>query len=402
MRTATAARSSVLGPHVRVAHQHHRLAAAVPGEGLEAGLVVVVVRALALRDVAPGAGHVAGGEAVLQEVQRKSFVGQHRARQRLAFRRRELLGGEPRGLLQGAQVEPGIDADGVDLGAGLERQLRVFLRASCRCAAGAAGSGRCWTRRGSRTAGSARCSRDVRGAQRVQALGAQGLVLDHAPHVAHQVLLARASAPAGAVTAIRAEVDLQLRRRRRRPAGSSARLRARCRACPCSSTSGRRRSRAAPPSRCTAGATPWLAVGGLRAQALLVRRRGPRSRAARTAPCRSGSSVLDAPAPRCRGARDRPTRWPGRRMPASATRAMDTARRTTRGASDASERVQPDRARHAQLTCPCALRGLPRRSAAPPPATLRADRRSAVTNSEPIVSCVRAIGTTIAQWSALT
>ena len=31
----------------------------------------------------------------------------------------------------------------------------------------------------------------------------------------------------------------------------------------------------------------------------------------------------------------------------------------------------------------------------------RADRRSAVTNIEPIVSCVRAIGTAIAQWSAL-
>ena len=39
----------VLGAHVRVAHQHDRRPAAAPGEHLEAVLVVVVVRALALR-----------------------------------------------------------------------------------------------------------------------------------------------------------------------------------------------------------------------------------------------------------------------------------------------------------------------------------------------------------------
>ena len=37
-------------------------------------LVVVVVRALALRRVAPGAGDVAGGKGVLQKVQRKGLV----------------------------------------------------------------------------------------------------------------------------------------------------------------------------------------------------------------------------------------------------------------------------------------------------------------------------------------
>ena len=59
----------VLRAHVRVAHQHRRVAAAVPGEGFEAGIVVVVVRALALRHVAPGSGDVAGGEGVLEEME---------------------------------------------------------------------------------------------------------------------------------------------------------------------------------------------------------------------------------------------------------------------------------------------------------------------------------------------
>ena len=58
----------VFAAHVRVAHQDRRHAAAAPGEDLEAGLVVVIVRALALRHVAPGARDVAGREGVLEEV----------------------------------------------------------------------------------------------------------------------------------------------------------------------------------------------------------------------------------------------------------------------------------------------------------------------------------------------
>ena len=86
-RTAAAVISRVLRPHVRVTHQHHRLATALPGEDFQPGLVVVVVGALALRHVAPGPGDVAGGIGVLQEVQRERLVGQHRARQRLPFGR---------------------------------------------------------------------------------------------------------------------------------------------------------------------------------------------------------------------------------------------------------------------------------------------------------------------------
>ena len=152
-RTTLGGALGVLGAHVRVAHQDRRHAAAAPGEDLEAGLVVVVVRALALRHVAPGAGDVAGGEGVLEEVERESLVGQHRPRQRLALGRRERLVGQPRGLLQRAQVEPGVDADGADVGAGLAARARRTRAASCRCSAGAAGSGRCWSRRASRIAG---------------------------------------------------------------------------------------------------------------------------------------------------------------------------------------------------------------------------------------------------------
>jgi hypothetical protein len=61
----------VLEPHVRIAHQDHRVAAAGPRECLEAVFVVVVVRALSLRDVAPRTGDVTGREAVLQEVKRE-------------------------------------------------------------------------------------------------------------------------------------------------------------------------------------------------------------------------------------------------------------------------------------------------------------------------------------------
>jgi hypothetical protein len=61
----------VLAAHVRVAHQDGRGAAAAPGEDFEPRLVVVVVRALALRHVAPGACDVAGGKGVLEKVQRE-------------------------------------------------------------------------------------------------------------------------------------------------------------------------------------------------------------------------------------------------------------------------------------------------------------------------------------------
>ena len=77
-RTAVGSPLGILGTHVRIAHQHDRVLASLPGTHFQAVLVVVVVSALALRHVAPGSGHVPGGEDVLQEVKRKRFIGQHR------------------------------------------------------------------------------------------------------------------------------------------------------------------------------------------------------------------------------------------------------------------------------------------------------------------------------------
>ena len=119
----------IFGSHVGVAHQHHRFGTALPGEHLQAVLVVVVVRALALRCGAPGACDVAGGEHVLQKVQRERLVGQRRACQRLALRGIERLVGQAAGLLQRAQVKVGVDADRADVRAGAQRQLGILDQA---------------------------------------------------------------------------------------------------------------------------------------------------------------------------------------------------------------------------------------------------------------------------------
>ena len=177
----------ILLAHVSVAHQHHGLAAAGPGEDLQAVVVVVVVRALPLRAIAPGPGDVAGGEDILQEVQRERLVGQHGAGERRSLGGGKLrLRGEPARLLQRTEMEVGVDADRVDLRTLAQGQGGVV---------GQAGRG---FRAREQEVGMVRsCARhvlrigalqaDVGGAQRVDALRARGLAGDAALGLADDV-----------------------------------------------------------------------------------------------------------------------------------------------------------------------------------------------------------------------
>ena len=121
-RTRRGGERGVLRAHVRIAHQHDRSVAPLPREHLDAVLVVGVVRALALRHVAPAARDVASRIDVFQEVQRERLVEQHGAYQRATLLGRELLVGESARLLQRADVVPGIDADRVEWSTGRQRQ----------------------------------------------------------------------------------------------------------------------------------------------------------------------------------------------------------------------------------------------------------------------------------------
>ena len=55
-----------------VSHQHHRLLVGQPEKDLEAGFVIEVMGAFALSGIAPGARDMAGGENILQEMQREA------------------------------------------------------------------------------------------------------------------------------------------------------------------------------------------------------------------------------------------------------------------------------------------------------------------------------------------
>lgn len=200
------------GAHVGIAHQNDRPAAPRPGEDLEPVLVVVIVRALALRCVAPGSADMACRKRVLEKEQRKGLVGQGGAGQGLMLRRRERLAGEARCLLQCAQVERSVDPDRVQLRARADRQLRItrcvdVAPRSREQEVGIVGAG---------TGGVGRAGAlqpDVRCAQGVQPFGAQRLALHAAAQignqavgvrVAHGRLRGRHDADAG-------EIDPQLR-----------------------------------------------------------------------------------------------------------------------------------------------------------------------------------------------
>ena len=122
-RTASAARSRILGTHMRIAHQHGCIRACLPGAHFQAALVVVVVSAFALRHVAPGSGHVPRGKDVFHEMKCKRFIRKHGARERGALFRGQVLSRKPRCLLQSAHVKPPPHAYGIDLGPDLERRL---------------------------------------------------------------------------------------------------------------------------------------------------------------------------------------------------------------------------------------------------------------------------------------
>ena len=89
-RTACRSTVGVFPAHVRVAGQHDRVFATLPGEHLKAIHIVEIVGSLALRDVAPGSGHMASRVHVLQEVQGERLVEQHRAGELAPFLGRKL------------------------------------------------------------------------------------------------------------------------------------------------------------------------------------------------------------------------------------------------------------------------------------------------------------------------
>jgi hypothetical protein len=154
------------------------LAAAGPSEDLQPVLVVVVVRPLSLRRVAPGARNVAGGEDVLQEVKRKRLVGQRRSRERGPLGGRQLrLIAQPAGLLQRAQMKPGIHADRADLRAHLQGQHGIVAAVqpgirTCEQEVRIVRSG------ARRIVGIGALQSDVSRAQRIQAPRVHGLALD--------------------------------------------------------------------------------------------------------------------------------------------------------------------------------------------------------------------------------
>ena len=92
--------------------------------------------ALALCDVTPGSRYVARSKDVLQEVKRKSLVGQHGARECRALFRAQRFLSESRRLLHRAKVVPPEHADSIDLSSGPERGLQVFPARDVWCSAG--------------------------------------------------------------------------------------------------------------------------------------------------------------------------------------------------------------------------------------------------------------------------
>ena len=74
-----------------ITHQYDGPISAAPGEDFQAALVVIVVRAFALRDISPAARDMARRITILQEVQRECLIDQSGARQRTALVGRQLL-----------------------------------------------------------------------------------------------------------------------------------------------------------------------------------------------------------------------------------------------------------------------------------------------------------------------
>ncbi len=116
----------VLLPHVSVAEELHRFA--VPAHRVEAVLVVVVVRALALGDGAPRARDVPRGEGVLEEVQGEGFEREDEARRGGALGRVEVGVGEHRRPMERGDVVQGVDRHGVELRSRAERRRGVDRR----------------------------------------------------------------------------------------------------------------------------------------------------------------------------------------------------------------------------------------------------------------------------------
>ena len=129
-------------------------------------------------------------ENILEKMQRERLIEEHRARQRTAFFRLELLVGKTRRLLQGAQVIPGVYADGADFGSGLEDKLSVFQQRraglrSCQQKVGIVGArARC-------ILGVRALQPDVRGAQRILPCGTRIFCLHSALDVLDRLLGAR-------------------------------------------------------------------------------------------------------------------------------------------------------------------------------------------------------------------
>ena len=79
---------------------------------------------------------MAGGEDILQKMQREAFVKQHGERQHLSLLGREFVFRKAGRLLHGAQVILPPDSQRVDFRPGTECQLEVFLRRNISARAG--------------------------------------------------------------------------------------------------------------------------------------------------------------------------------------------------------------------------------------------------------------------------
>ena len=207
MRTAVGGELGVLRAHVRIAHQYDRPVAPLPGEHLEAVLVVGVVRALALRHVAPAAGDVAGRVDVFEEVQRERLVEQRGARERAPLLGRQLLVGESARLLQRAEVIPGVDADRVERRPGPQCQHCVRERVEIGVGAREQEVGEVGVRP-RRILRVGALQSGVGGAQRVQALGATRLVGEAPLCVADDAGRCASDCSGVAVTGMRARSSL--------------------------------------------------------------------------------------------------------------------------------------------------------------------------------------------------
>ena len=207
LRTDVGGERGVLRAHVRIAHQHDRPVAPLPREHLEAVLVVEVVRALALRHVAPAARDVARRIHVFQEVQRERLVEQHGARQRAPLLGRKLLVGESARLLQRADVIPGIDADRVEHRARASAPDPRTRAGRDWCRGAGAGNGRGWHPPASHTAGRRaasacrRCAARSRACARLASSARRRWASAMTPAV-------RSACSGGAVTGIRARSTL--------------------------------------------------------------------------------------------------------------------------------------------------------------------------------------------------